>query len=353
MSHEISFKNGHAEAIYTGKREDVWHRLGKYIGNRAITVEEAREVIGIQVEKVPVRFTCPVANGTDTVEKVSEKAFLTVRMDTGAELASVGPDYTVVQHEDAILTPILPLLDAGFATLDVAGLLRDGLRGWTMLKWNLERFDPIVRDVYRDEIQPFSLCFSAHGEGNANSYSHTTIRGVCHNTVSMILRSGGLIKVVHRKNAAVRQVEAAERTFKHVIAAHKDLAEAYQKLKAVTLDMALWKELVQKVAIPNPSEQPDWDKDSPRAEIVMERFKTKANRVYKLWTSGAGHSGDKSAWEAYNGLVESLDHDTDLWKGRNEENRALSLTDGPLAKVRQAAFDSLLKYANDKVASRV
>jgi len=346
MAHELSFKNGQAEAIYSGQRTDVWHRLGRYFGDKIISIADLRRVVGIPVEKVPVRYSVPVSGGTDTVEKVSTKAFLTLRTDTGAELASVGPDYTVVQHDTALVEAVEPIVEHGFGTIDAAGLLRGGVGGWTLLRWNLDAMDSVVREVYRDEIQAYGLCLSWHDGTSANSYANVGVRAVCKNTIDMGMASATLrTKIRHTKSAPVRQFAAAQETFGRVIAHHVEMAEKYRKLQALQLDLQMWKDLVQKVAVPDPREEKGWDPKSPRAELVVERFKEKANRVYKLMVSGTGSDGQKTGWNAYNGLVESLDHDTTLWRGRTDENRVLSLTDGPLAHIRTAVFNGLVAAA--------
>lgn len=347
MAHELSFVNGEAEAVYSGEREDVWHRLGRYFGDKVISIADVRKVVGIPVAKVPVRYSVPVSGGTDSLEKESTKAFLTLRLDTGAELASVGPDYTVVQHDTALVQAVEPIVDAGLATVDAAGLLRGGAGGWTLIKWNLDKMDSVVRDVYKNEIQAYGLCLSWHDGSNSNSYANVGVRAVCKNTIDMGMASATLrTKVRHTKNAATRQLEAAQQTFRHVIAHHSEMAAKYQMLQGLHLDLQMWKELVQKVAAPDPREQKGWDAESPRADLVVERFRTKANRIYKLMRSGAGSDGTTTAWNAYNGLVESMDHDSDLWKGRSDENRILSLTDGPLAQIRSTVFNNLVAAAS-------
>lgn len=346
MAHELSFQNGEAEAIYSGQRESVWHRLGRYFGNTRITIEQLRAVVGIPVEKVPVRYTIPVANGTDTVEKESTKAFLTVRMDTGEELASVGPDYTVVQHDTALVQAVEPIVSAGLATIDAAGLLRQGAGGWTLLKWNLEKMDGVIRDVYRDELRAYGLCLSWHDGTSSNSYANVTERAVCKNTIDIGMANAALVtRVIHRKNANVNQLAAAQKTFSHVIAHHQEMADAYVKLQQTYLDRQQWIDAVMVNAAPDPRKAKNFDPKSPRAELVVERWKVKVKRLHDLWSKGTGHIGDGSAWEAYNGLVESLDHDADLWKARSAENRVLSLTDGPLSQIRGKVFNSLLALA--------
>jgi hypothetical protein len=151
-------------------------------------------------------------------------------------------------------------------------------------------------------------------------------------------------RIRHTSGIVQRQAEAARQTFKHVIAHHKGMAEAYVMLQRTALTRAQWKTLVADIAVPDPRQDPSWNKDAPRAELVIERYKSKVTRLFNLWNTGTGHTGNGSAWEAYNGLVESLDHDTDLWKTRNPEARALKLTDGEYAKTRTAVFNALRNH---------
>jgi hypothetical protein len=208
--------------------------------------------------------------------------------------------------------------------------------------------------VYGKEgLKPYTMFMAAHGEGIANVARNTTIRGVCSNTVGMILSSAAVgFTLSHRKNVNTRQLEATRNLFKGLVGEFEQTATAFTLLRQTRLDKAMWDELVQKVALPEPTAD---ELTGPRAHIVLERWQEKKARVLSLWQNGAGHVGDRSAWEAYNGLVESLDHDTDIWKARSEENRAVSLMSGPLSKVRNSVFASLLTYAqkvNGKVATR-
>lgn len=365
MSHNISKENGEYRAVFAGNREDTWHNVGTYNSKDAtgkpipVTAEQARQIVGIPVEKVEVTYNRPIGND-DTVATVSKKAYLTVRMDTGAELAMVGPQYTVTPFEETLVDNLSPIVDQGFADFDVAGLLDGGLRGWVMLKWNMDKLSGMTREVYGKEgLKPYTMFMVAHGEGIANVGRNTTIRGVCSNTVGMILsQAASGFNISHRTNANIRQLDATRDLFRGIIGEFEATAQAYALLRSDRLDKALWQELVGKVMAPELFEQKNSDGKlpaftGPRGEIAEQRLRDKGNRVFKLWTAGTGHSGDLSAWEAYNGLVESLDHDTDMWKARSAENRAVSLMSGPLAKVRNDVFASLLSHAkeNAKVAT--
>jgi hypothetical protein len=351
MSHNISKENGKYRAVFAGARKDTWHSVGDYTDTDSIEPEVARKIVGIPVEIQTVTYQRPIGNG-DAVETVSGKARLTVRQDTGAELAMVGPGYCVTPFAETLVDNLLPVVDAGLGTFDVAGLLDGGLRGWVMLKWNMEQISGRARDTFqREDLKPYTMFMAAHGEGIANVARNTYIRGVCSNTVGMILsQAASGFTLSHRKNVNQRQLEATRKLFKNLVGEFENTAAAFTLLRQTRLNKAMWDELVQKVALPEPTKE---EMDGPRGHIVLERWQEKKTRILSLWQNGTGHVGDRSAWEAYNGLVESLDHDTDIWKARSEENRAVSLMSGPLAKIRNSVFASLLAHAhkvNGKVA---
>jgi len=345
--HEAGWPNG--RAIYSGAQGDVWHRRGEYKGTEPLTVEEIRRCVGIPVVKVPVTFQRPLPNG-DTVETQSKLAFLTVRQDTGAELGSVGPQYTVHSYDEALVECLYPFVQAGLASFDTAGVLFDGARAFVGVRWNVDAMDPVIRDVYGDEIQTYGLAFASMDGSKLNSYNTSRIRGVCHNMVSysqaVAKNEGRLFEVRHTKSIASRTVDAVQAAFGRIIEQEKQVALEFRALKSCKLDKALWLELVAKTAVPDPRLQPGWDATSRRAKDTEEKWRTKGNRIFTLWRKGDGHSGDLSAWEAYNGLVQSMDHDTEHWRARSEDNRLTSLTDGPLAQIRNKVYADLLAYAS-------
>ena len=63
----------------------------------------------------------------------------------------------------------------------------------------------------------------------------------------------------------------------------------------------------------------------------------------ELWTKGEGHRGDSSAWEAYNAVAETVDHDVDHWPTTGQ--RTASLFDGHLARVKQRTLNGLSDHA--------
>jgi hypothetical protein len=95
MSAEVQVINGKAQA-FAVKVPAWWDSEQACVLAEAPTFEDALRIGGLDYEvvKVPTYRKIVVAGTEDYVENTS--AFVTKRVDTGAELGSVGPDYTVV-----------------------------------------------------------------------------------------------------------------------------------------------------------------------------------------------------------------------------------------------------------------
>ena len=76
--------------------------------------------------------------------------------------------------------------------------------------------------------------------------------------------------------------------------------------------------------------------------FVKERAIDKRVAVAGMWERGKGHGGDHSAWEAYNGAVEVLDHDDDLFPLRGKSSKLESMKDGRIASLKADVLDSVL-----------
>ena len=279
----------------------------------------------------------------------NEKAFVTVRTDLSTELGNVGPEYTPLQNRDAFRA-LEPLLDEGICTLETGGVLRNGADAWLLAKFDLTRFDSDnIRDVFADEVVPYAILTNNHTGRRHATVAATPIRVVCANTLGLAERemtqSGKYISVRHAGNAATRMVEAAETLFKSVVDRFEVVAAQYRVLKTCILTDALFKRLILDPAIPDPRASRKFNPDAKASELVIRRYETKASKVRALWTEGTGHTGDHSAWEAYNALVEAVDHDQDLFPTRGGVWRTGALLDGSLRRRKQAALDAVVAYA--------
>src|ERR1700722_10298879 len=104
MAHNLNIVNGKANAVFTGSRESVWHRLGIYVDS-AMSMDEVIRLanMGFTVEKKQLR-------GPDGESIESWGIF---RNDTNAFLGTVGERYTPHQISLAFRTVDTLLEDIG------------------------------------------------------------------------------------------------------------------------------------------------------------------------------------------------------------------------------------------------
>jgi phage/plasmid-like protein (TIGR03299 family) len=295
------------------------------------------------VEKRP---TFRLVGDTEFVQ--NDRAFITYRPDTAKELGVVGADYGVLANYDAFRA-LIPLLDAGVCRLETGGVLRDGADAWLQARFDVERFGPVVREVFADEVIPFALFTNNHAGRRNATVAETPVRVVCANTLAMaehdMTGSGKFIGVRHTASAAERMVEAAETLFQAIVERFEVIAQQYKLLKAVHLSDTEFRRLIIAPAFDDPSKRAGWNPEAKLAESVVARYEEKVAEVTRLWTEGQGHKGDHSAWEAYNGLVEAIDHNTKLFPTRGGCWRTASLMDGSLRRRKQLALTAVVKFA--------
>jgi hypothetical protein len=102
----------------------------------------------------------------------------------------------------------------------------------------------------------------------------------------------------------------------------------------------------------HPTQRREFNPDAKLAELVVGRYEKRRSQVTWLWDNGLGHRGDRSAWEAYNGLVEAVDHDDTLFPSRSGVFRLGALMDGQLRKKKDAALNGLRTFAEADQAGR-
>lgn len=334
---------GQANVFVVG--QSAWHREGTLLA-KAPRYETALEVAGLdyKVVKVPAYRASTVPRGGHIR---SDNAFLTVRTDRDTELGAVGSQYEPLQNREAF-EMIRPLVDTGVLELETGGVLREGADAWLLGRFDIARFGPLVREVFTDEIVPYILVANNHSGRRSARIAETPIRVVCANTLdladqSMARGSGRSVTVRHTRGATTRMIEATEELLSAIIERYEELAQQYQLLKDTTLEPTQFDVLVLDPVSPDPRRDPDWRPVNPQAEAALERTLRRRTELRRLWTDGAGHNGDLSAWEAYNGLVQAVDHDASLFPVRVD--RTESLLDGRLRDVKRECKLRLLKHA--------
>jgi phage/plasmid-like protein (TIGR03299 family) len=343
MAHELEFVNG--TASFFSVNQTAWHSEGTIL-TQAPTLDEAMQVAHLDytVEKRPTQFLCTTPDG-DTYVKASESAFVTVRTDSQQELGAVGKDYHVMQNADAFRV-LEPLLDTGIASLETGGVIRNGADAWLMVKWDLAKFGPIVQSTFADEVLPFGLLANNHNGRRGILLQDTNIRVVCANTLGFAEGSTERrIVIKHSAQGMDKLIEAAQTLWHGIVERYETLATQYDTLRRTMLTQAQFEAAVLDVIAPDPRKAPTFNPEAKLADLVVDRADRKRKALQDAWLGGIGHTGEPNAWYGYNGAVEVLDHNRDLFPTRGGAWRTASLLDGQLRQMKDRTLSSLLALA--------
>lgn len=339
MAHDLDRRLDGTAAMFSVDATP-WHREGAIL-HKAPSLKEALEVGGldfdVDVRPLYLRMpTTPELPDVFTYERAAD-AFATVRTDREEVLGVVSGRYQPLQNHDAFGV-LEPLLDAGLASLETGGALRGGRDVWMLVRFNVD--SRAVREVFADEIIPFGMISNNHAGKRKVVLQETPIRVVCANTLGAALRDRRrAVGVRHTASVEARTTEAARTLWASLIERYDRIAKQYRLLQQYHLDNALFRELVLDVATPMPEEL-DRAGLTPRQEGSRQRVLARRARLSHLWENGAGHRSDHSAWEGYNAVVESVDHDEEVWRVRG--SRAEALLDGRLVDIKDRVLNGLI-----------
>lgn len=177
----------------------AWHNYGELRENP--TLADVHEVLDTSTDVECFPLTYP----DGTVSRVSQG----VRWE-GRELGTVGPDWSPLQNKDFV-DSFAPWIEGGFATVETAGLLRNGALAFMTLKPKIEALQ-IRPEVDGDSLSMFVLGVNGHDGKVGMRAGSTSIRGVCANTVTAGLREMDAIerrgqansfRATHRGSATV------------------------------------------------------------------------------------------------------------------------------------------------------
>jgi phage/plasmid-like protein (TIGR03299 family) len=299
--------------------------------------------------------------GRETVDEFveCEDNRATMRMDRLEVLGVVGSRYTPLQNADAFGV-LSPLIDSGLARIETAGVLRGGRDVWMLVRFSPD--SEIVQQAFASRtladggedggIIPYAMISNNHAGRRQVQLMETPVRVVCANTLGAAqsrfgrqLTQGRAFQVRHTLSVETKTVEAAQALFKDLTANMETIARQYELLRRTHLDTAWFRKLVLDTAAPIPSKLARAGlKD--REKTSREKIEAVRSRLAHLWTKGDGHTGDLSAWEAYNAVTQSVDHDTTLWRSKGgEEGRLAAMFEGRLLQVKQDTLDVLVAHA--------
>lgn len=352
MPAELEYRNGVANTFYSKVGGTPWHKEGVQIdGEEQYQFDDlmARH-FEYPLQKLPY-FLPQDPAAEDKVYVQGNGAFYVWRPDTKKVLGPVGSAYEIVSNREAFEL-LKPLVDERVAAIETGGVLRDGADAWLLVRWDVEKFGPDVKEVFgRDGgILPYATVMANHSGRRGVMLGHTSIRIVCANTLGAAERDaqGNASRwrtVAHKHGAKTRLVEAARELFAGVVERFETIAKQYRLLMDTRLTTDDFTRLVLDKVAPDPRTLPNFNPEAKLADCVLNRALGKRNELSRLWKEGKGHTGEENAWYAYNGAVEALDFNKHLWPTRAGSWRTASLLDGELSRMKNAVLDGLVGFA--------
>lgn len=293
MAHELEIRNGQASMMYVG--EPPWHGLGVQL-NRPATAAEAIKAAQLdwEVEKAPL---AAVYQGVDILV---DGGYAVIRKDvwdtdTYPILGLVGRQYEPLQNSEAFAF-FDPIVGQNAAVYQTAGALGNGERVWILAK-----LPEPIRVIGDDITDKYLLLSNSHDGSSAVQVKFTPIRVVCQNTLTMALRRGPTVRVVHNTSMRDRLAQA-EALLGIVNSRYQRIEEAFQEMVRVQIDQRKLNAYLQDV-FPDPAELEDeaaWKKTKAHRE---------ASEYYFVHGRGNDQPGvQRTLWAAYNGIAEYVDY---------------------------------------------
>ena len=384
MAHEISrTPDGQDAMVYLGMTP--WHRRGVGLdasNSRNLDVVLEKGGLGFEVMKRPrheletlgPHDPRPADISRDGVRyclKRAEKPFTVIRTDTQVELGAVEDAWHPLQNREAF-APLRAALDAGIASIETAGVLRDGRDVWMLVRFDrghvlraararlgrgegeaFRRLEDTLEGEPGGGILPFGLFYNDHSGSKDARVQQTAIRVVCANTLDYSLRRASRfsVEIPHRSTVSQSYATAVENLFRGVVDGCQELADHRDLMKMTVLSEKDFSRLVLEAAVPlrllerMRDRQRNARGSSALFDRLYENSRARRAEIQSLWVGGAGHQGDGSAWEAWNGLVQWTDHSP---LASPEHARIEGLLNGSLGDTKRKVFAQLLVHATQE-----
>jgi phage/plasmid-like protein (TIGR03299 family) len=315
--------------FYYGQRP--WHGLGTEV-DHALTANEALIAAGLnwEVELVPVYF-----RRDDAYNPIMDKRGI-MRKDNKELLGVVGNRYTPLQNIEAFnfFDEVVGNKQGKYVT---AGSLKGGRRIWILAKVG-ETFH--IADS-KDEIDRYALLFNSHDGTSQVKMMITPIRVVCNNTLSAALnmaeRNKEMVKLRHTSG-----IINAAKDVKDVLNIVNDYYEIFSDnaniLAKTFLTVDGFQNYLDNLGFVVVEEKTEDDERYNRRIIRVRET------IERLFDEGLGMDMNRhSVWNAYNAVVEYVDHNRASRKTAGyssaQEARLDSLWFGEGARIKRQAWD--------------
>lgn len=323
MSHEVE--------TMAWTNEKPWHGLGHQVdGNLSAHEMMVAAKLDWSVSKRPLYTTTSPEQGKPSV--VVKGQFALTRDSDNHVLDVVGSAYTPTQNEEAFEF-FREFVEAGSATMETAGSLRNGQR-----VWGLANLGQSFKLAGKDEVKGYLLVSSPHEQGKAMQIMLTTVRVVCNNTLTMALRgTGSHFRMAHRRKFDAKMIEQAKVELGIAREQMTEFETAARLMSKVKVSEEEADRFLARVF------QPDLAA-LPHSEI-LQKASTNLKRAKEALTYAPGAtmpSAQGTVW----GLVNAVTYTTDHLMGRTADRRLDKAWFGKVAQLKRNALQDAVKIAS-------
>ena len=318
MAHMIDMSNNRANIAYIGATP--WHQLGQSMADGA-SLDQWRVAAGLgyEVLRTPVLY-----RGIDNEVQTGEGSIL-MRSDNGRMLSMVTERYKIVQPAE-VVEFYRDLTDQHGFKMETMGALSDGKRIWALAKVG-EGFTVGKNDV----IETYLLLATSYDKSMATRAQFTSVRVVCHNTLSMaVADTASAVSISH---AAMFNADKIKLDMGIVTASNESLRETFTAMadrKVTNGEAVKW---LAEVLF---DETDDLEKLSTRKANIIRN-------VYDLFKGRGMGSGFETANGTAFGLLNAVTEHVDHHAARNANNRLQSAWFGQGERLKAKAYESALQ----------
>lgn len=317
MAHMIDMSNDRANMAYVGDKP--WHGLGSELQPGA-DIDTWRVAAGLNwtAEQQDLWYR------TDADKKVRKAdSKIICRSDTGAELGIATERYRIVQPA-TVMEFFRDLTEENGMTMETAGSLEGGKRIWA-----LARTGDSFRLMGQDEVKGYVLLATSFDGSMATQAQFTSIRVVCHNTLSVAVKGDakGAIRIPHSTTFDGHKVKLDLGLLKGAWSEFETAAQTMAETKVSARDQVEF--VLGLMATEQELANPDLVSSRKRniiADIVKRAQGAAMGSQYR--------AAQGSVWGLVNAVTEYVDH----VQGNSVETRFKSAQFGQGAALKSQAF---------------
>jgi phage/plasmid-like protein (TIGR03299 family) len=308
--------------------ETPWHGLGARV-DRSVTVDGMLEAAGLnwRLDRVPL-----IARMESGEEIEIENKFAHIRNTDRKVMAVSSGGWNPLQPA-ATLEFMRDYVEAGAATLETAGSLRDG-----KVVWGLARLNSTFEVRPGDKVNGYVLITSPNEVGTAITVRTTTVRVVCANTMAMANREGNGETHYRQTHMGAFDIAAAKEAIGD---AHEQLAQAERNARTLDKLRISASDAVTKVLLP--VFFPDVEGEELAELSKLENMPLKLLEIMHSMETGPGNAElEGTGWGVMNGVTHWADHVA----GRTQAARLNRAWLGDTCRQKLAVEKALLELAS-------